>query len=1104
MNLSSFMGAGWASGPQLLSDNDGILLCRACHEGVDGKRDIVLAVLPAAEHPTPQSLDRLTHEYHVRDELDGAWAAKPLELVQEASRTILVLEDPGGEPLSWLLGAPMEIGSFLRLAIQIATALGEVHQHGLVHKDVKPANVLVNRTSGQVRLTGFGFASRQPRERQSPAPPESIAGTLSYMAPEQTGRMNRSIDSRSDLYSLGITLYQMLTGSLPFAASDPMELVHFHLARQPVPPSERVQNVPVPVSSMVMKLLAKTAEDRYQTVAGVKRDLRRCLDEWQAHARIESFRLGEDDVPDRLLIPEQLYGRAREVETLLSSFGRIVKSGAPELVLVSGYSGIGKSSVVNELHKVLLPPRGLFASGKFDQYKRDVPYSTLVEALESLTRPLLGKSDVELAAWRDAILEALGPNARLVVDLVPELKLIVGEQPPVPELPPQQAQSRFQLVFRRFIGVFARPEHPLVLFLDDLQWLDAATLDLLADLLQQTDVQQLMLIGAYRDNEVDCSHPLMRKLAAIRQAGAKVEEIKLAPLSCDDLQQLIADSLRLDRERAAPLAQLVHRKTAGNPFFAIQFLSALAEEELLAFDHHTTRWSWDLDRIHAKGYTDNVVDLMVEKLTRLPADTQKALQQFACLGNVAEIGALTLVRGISEKAVHAELWQAARLGLIERLETSYRFAHDRVQEAAYSLIPEALRAQSHLRIGRLLAAHTLSEKQEEAIFEIVNQLNRAVDLINSREEREHLAELNLIAGKRAQAASAHASGLSYFVAAAALLTDDCWQRRHELAFEVEINRAKCEYLTGQLAAAEVRLSSLSRRAGDMVEQAAVTCLRMEVLVALDQSSRAVDVSIDYLGHVGITWSPHPSEEEARREYQRVRSELGNRTTAELVALPLMTDRACLATMDVLTTLMVPALFTDPSLYYLAASRSVSLSLARGYSDGSCPQLECLGLAAATHFGDFEGGFRLGEVGYELVERRGLKRFQAKTYVLFGAALLPWGRHVRAGRDVLRFALQAANRSGDLTYAQFSYVSLTANLLAAGDPLPEVQGVAETGFQLAQKSSTANIVDMVSAQLAFVRTLRGLTQRFGLFNHEQFEESQTEARFAAARGQASTP
>jgi len=1104
MNLSSFMGAGWASGPQLLSDNDGILLCRACREGVDGKRDIVLAVLPAAEHPTPQSLDRLTHEYHVRDELDGAWAAKPLELVQEASRTILVLEDPGGEPLSWLLGAPMEIGSFLRLAIQIATALGEVHQHGLVHKDVKPANVLVNRTSGQVRLTGFGFASRQPRERQSPAPPESIAGTLSYMAPEQTGRMNRSIDSRSDLYSLGITLYQMLTGSLPFAASDPMELVHFHLARQPVPPSERVQNIPVPVSSMVMKLLAKTAEDRYQTVAGVKRDLRRCLDEWQAHARIESLRLGEDDVPDRLLIPEQLYGRAREVETLLSSFGRIVKSGAPELVLVSGYSGIGKSSVVNELHKVLLPPRGLFASGKFDQYKRDVPYSTLVEALESLTRPLLGKSDVELAAWRDAILEALGPNARLVVDLVPELKLIVGEQPPVPELPPQQAQSRFQLVFRRFIGVFARPEHPLVLFLDDLQWLDAATLDLLADLLQQTDVQQLMLIGAYRDNEVDCSHPLMRKLAAIRQAGAKVEEIKLAPLSCDDLQQLIADSLRLDRERAAPLAQLVHRKTAGNPFFAIQFLSALAEEELLAFDHHTTRWSWDLDRIHAKGYTDNVVDLMVEKLTRLPADTQKALQQFACLGNVAEIGALTLVRGISEKAVHAELWQAARLGLIERLETSYRFAHDRVQEAAYSLIPEALRAQSHLRIGRLLAAHTPSEKQEEAIFEIVNQLNRGVDLINSREEREHLAELNLIAGKRAQAASAHASGLSYFVAAAALLTDDCWQRRHELAFEVEINRAKCEYLTGQLAAAEVRLSSLSRRAGDMVEQAAVTCLRMEVLVALDQSSRAVDVAIDYLGHVGITWSPHPSEEEARREYQQVRSELGNRTTAELVALPLMTDRACLATMDVLTTLMVPALFTDPSLYYLAASRSVSLSLARGYSDGSCPQLECLGLAAATHFGDFEGGFRLGEVGYELVERRGLKRFQAKTYVLFGAALLPWGRHVRAGRDVLRFALQAANRSGDLTYAQFSYVSLTANLLAAGDPLPEVQGVAETGFQLAQKSSTANIVDMVSAQLAFVRTLRGLTQRFGLFNHEQFEESQTEARFAAARGQASTP
>ena len=525
--------------------------------------------------------------------------------------------------------------------------------------------------------------------------------------------------------------------------------------------------------------------------------------------RIDEFPLGEHDTPDRLLIPEKLYGRAREVETLLAAFDRIVTSGAPELVLVSGYSGIGKSSVVNELHKVLVPPRGLFASGKFDQYKRDIPYSTLAQAFQSLVRPLLGKSDTELSGWRDALREALGPNGRLMVDVVPELKLIIGEQPPVPELPPQDAQRRFQLVFRRFIGVFARPEHPLALFLDDLQWLDAATLDLLEDLLTRSDLQHLMLIGAYRDNEVTAAHPLMRKLDAIKTAGGKVAEITLAPLAREHLGQLIADALRCESERAAPLAHLVHEKTGGNPFFAIQFISALAEEGMLTFDHEAARWSWDLDRIHAKGYTDNVVDLMVGKLTRLPAETQQALQQLACLGNIAEITTLSIVLGTSEEQVHAALWPAVRQELVERLAGAYRFVHDRVQEAAYSLIPEERRGQAHLRIGRLLAAHTPPEKREEAIFDIVNQLNRGAALITSQDEREQLAELNLLAGKRAKASTAYASALTYLAAGAALLPDDAWERRHELTFALELHRAECEFLTGALAAAEERLTMLS-------------------------------------------------------------------------------------------------------------------------------------------------------------------------------------------------------------------------------------------------------------------------------------------------------
>jgi predicted ATPase len=789
----------------------------------------------------------------------------------------------------------MELSQFLRLAVGLAAALGKLHQQGLIHKDIKPANVLVNSETGQCWLTGFGIASRLPRERQSPEPPEVIAGTLAYMAPEQTGRMNRSIDSRSDLYSLGVTLYQMLTGSLPFTASDPMEWVHCHIARKPVPPSERLENVPTPLSAIIMKLLAKTAEERYQTAGGVERDLRRCLAEWEARGCIDDFPLGQQDTPDRLLIPEKLYGRAHEVETLLAAFDRIVKSGAPELVLVSGYSGIGKSSVVNELHKALVPPRGLFAAGKFDQYKRDIPYSTVAQAFQSLVRPLLSKNDTELRGWRDAILEALGPNGRLIVDIVPELKLIIGEQAQIPELPPQDTQRRFQRVLRRFIGVFARPEHPLALCLDDLQWLDPATLDLLDDLLAQQDVQHLMVIGAYRDNEVDSSHPLRRKLQAIRNTGARIAEIALAPLARKHTTRLIADALHCDPQRAAPLAQLVYDKTAGNPFFVIQFLHALADEDSLTFDHGAACWSWDLDRIRAKGYTENVIDLMVGKLTRLPADTQQALRQLASLGNVAAVTMLSMVQEVSEAQIHAALWEALRQELVEQLEGSYKFVHDRIQEAAYSLIPAALRAQTHLRIGRLLAAQTPPDKREETIFDIVLQLNRGAALISSREEREQLAEFNLLAGQRARSSTAYASALTYLNAGAALLTRNSWERRHELIFALEFKRAECEFLTGQLSVAEGRLVTLSNRAATTIERAVVACLRIDVCTALNQGSRAVAICLNYLRHVGIEWSPHPKDEEVRCEYKRIWSLLGGRTIEYLIDLPRMEDPASLAT-----------------------------------------------------------------------------------------------------------------------------------------------------------------------------------------------------------------
>jgi PAS domain S-box-containing protein len=540
----------------------------------------------------------------------------------------------------------------------------------------------------------------------------------------------------------------------------------------------------------------------------------------------------------------------------------------------------------------------------------------------------------------------------------------------------------------------------------------------------------------------------------------------------------------------------VHEKTGGNPFFAIQFISALADEGLLCFDHDTARWWWELDRLHAKGYTDNVADLMVGKLTRLPIATQTALQQLACLGNVAETTMLSIVLGRSNEEVESDLWDAVRLELVEHLEGSYRFIHDRVQEAAYSLIPERLRAEAHLLIGRLLAVHTPTEKREEAVFEIVNQLNRGFALITSRDEREQLAELNLLAGQRAKVTSAYASALTYLTAGAGLLPDDSWEHRHELAFALELHRAECEFLTGAFAESEQRLASLSTRAATTVERAAVACLRADLYTTLDQGSRAIAVGLDYLRHLGIDWTPHPTKEEAQREYQRIWSQLGSRPIETLIDLPLMSDPASLATLDVLTKIGPAAFYTDANLLALMTCRAVNLSLEHGNCDASCNAYVWLSMIAGARFGDYRAAvFRFGQLGYDLVEERGLKRFQARTYMDFGYGVLPWTRHVRAGRDLLRRAFEAASRIGDLTYAAYCGNQLNANFLATGDPLAEAEREAERGLAYAQKARFGFVIDAIASQLGLIRTLRGLTPTFGSFDDAEFDERRIELHFS---------
>jgi predicted ATPase/signal transduction histidine kinase/GAF domain-containing protein len=1053
-------------------------------------KGVASVLLVTAENGSLVYLNRLEREYAFRGELDAAWAARPIALTRCNDRPTLVLEDPGGEPLDQLLSGRLEATIFLRIAIGLTQAVRGVHERGLIHKDVKPANVLVDVVSGSAWLTGFGLASRLPREHQNPDAPEVIAGTLAYMAPEQTGWMNRSIDARSDLYSLGITFYEMLTGMLPFTAADPLEWVHCHIARQPTAPDQRVATVPAQLSAIVMKLMSKNAEERYQTAAGVEMDLRQCLAQWKSHGRFDPFPLGRHDMSDRLVIPEQLYGREREIDALFSIFDRVSAHGLTQLVLVSGYAGIGKSSVVNELHKALVPSRGLFASGKFDQYKRDIPYATLGQAFQSLVRSLLGQSEAKLGRWRDALREGLAPNGQLVVNLVPELELIIGVQPSVPDLAPQETKHRFQMVFREFVRVFARREHPLALLLDDLQWLDEATLDVIEDLSTQPDMQHLMLIAAYRDNEVDSGHPLMQKLEAIRRAGASVQEIRLTSLSIRDLTRLVVDCLHCEPERAAPLAQLVHEKTAGNPFFSVQFISSLTEEGLLTFDHGKAQWYWDLTRIDARDSSDNVVDLMIRKLNRFPPAILKVLQQLACLGNPLEVDQLSLIYEDSEE-MHVLLQEAVRTGLVVPSQRAYRFLHDRIQEAAYSSIPEHLRGAEHLRIGRLLAARTSPEEISDKIFDIVSQLNRGSHLMASLADRHSAAELNLIAGKRAKNAIAFASAVSYLAAGRALLTEDSWEQQYRLTFDLELNRAECEFMTGEVSKAEQRLAMLSPRAANFADLAAIIDIQAKLYTHVGKTGDAVAICLASLRRASVLLSPHPTDEDVCREYERMCQQIGARNIASLIDIPRMHDSEWRKVMNVMAALTVPANLYDANLMDLVIFRIANLSLEHGNTDESCIGYANLCLILGPRFGDYHAGYRFAQLSVDLVDKLGAERFKTRVYSYFGTLVSPWLRHIRESYAFSHRACEAALKTGDLTWASFAWRARVATRLACGDPLAEVQREAETGLAFARKVQFGLAIELISSLLRVTRLLRGQTPSFASFNDHEFDETDYE-------------
>ena len=1030
----------------------------------------ILMVVPGGDHDSVESIKRLEREYSLKSELDADWAAQPIELTQYNDRMALVLKDPGGEPLDQLLGQPLDLPKFLRIAIPLAGALRRAHERGLIHKDIKPTNVLVNMASGVAWLTGFGIASHLQREHREAQPPELIAGTLAYMAPEQTGRMNRSIDSRCDLYSLGVTFYEMLTGTLPFATFDPVELIHCHIARQPEPLVERVPGIPATLSAIILKLMAKDPEDRYQTARGVEADLRRCLGEWESTGRIERFRLAVRDLPDRLVVPERLYGRSSEVAMLADSFERVARDGRQALVLVSGYSGVGKSSVVNELQQVVISRRGLFAAGKFEPHERDIPFAPIVRAFHNLMRSVLLSSEADLRRWREEIRRALGANARLITDLVPEVALVIGPQEPVPDLPPQQAEARFRRVLQRFVGAFARPEHPLVLFVDDLQWLDRASLAVLRDLATHDEAMHLLLIGAYRQNEVGPTHPLSATLSAIRDVSF-VQEIEVAPLRWEDIGALISDALHQGRDRTQPLADVAHEKTGGNPFFVIQFLHELADERCLAFDFSTGAWTWDLEQINAKGYTENVFELLAGKLDRLSATTRDALRDLAFL-NVGRTGFLSIARGYSESELHAALAEATKSGFVTRGADGYAFCHDRIREAAYALAPESERAAVHLRIGRSLLAKLPQSDASDKVFDVVGQLNSGAALVTSAAERLRIAEVNLLAGRRARATSAYQSALMHLATGETLLSDEHWALHYALRFPLALYRAECEFLTGDLAAAEERLSQLWKHAVGPADLSAVTCLRMAVCTTLDRTDRAVEIGLEQLRIFGVHLSVHPGAEEVREEYDLLRRHLVERPVETLVGLRSTSDPNFLGVMEVLLAMLPAAVFTDKNLHDLAVLRMCNFSLEHGHCDASIMAYAHLSMALGPRFGDYRDGFRFGNLASGLAERDEFARYRGKVYTVVGYHVLPWTRPIQEAFSLMQRAYQLGVETGDLLFAGFSSVHLISLHLASGDRLQDVDAEAQRHLAYCRRARFGLLVYCLLGQLHLVHSLRG--------------------------------
>ncbi|NDJ20895.1 AAA family ATPase [Nostoc sp. B(2019)] len=1009
-------------------------------------------------YPSFTELVQFRNQYTIAKNLNLPGIIQTYSLEPYQNSSALVMEDFGGISLKEWSGKckdGVSLTEFFEIAIALCNTLDLLYRHRIIHKDIKPANILIHPDTKQVKLIDFSIASLLPRETQTLMSPNVLEGTLGYLSPEQTGRMNRGIDYRTDFYSLGVTFYELLLGSLPFQSNDAMELVHCHIAKQPTPLEQF--KIPKSISDIVMKLMAKNAEDRYQSALGLRYDLEICLHQLQKIGKIEDFQIAQRDVCDRFLIPEKLYGRETEVKTLLEAFNHITNN-QTELMLVAGFSGIGKTAIVNEVHKPIVRQRGYFIKGKFDQFNRNIPFSAFVQAFRDLMGQLSRESDAQLSSWKTKILAALGDNGQVIIEVIPELEQIISKQPPAPELSGTAAQNRFNLLFQKFIQIFTTKEHPLVIFLDDLQWTDSASLKLMQLLMSESESGYLLLIGAYRNNEVSNTHPLMLTLKEIGKENTNINTITLAPLSTVSLNQLVADTLNCSPEIAQPLSNLVYQKTQGNPFFSTQFLKVLYEDGLIQFDLDNGNWQCDIAEVKALALSDDVVEFMALQLQKLPEVTQDVLKLAACIGNQFDLATLAIVSQKSETETATALWKALQEGLIlpqseiykfylgretqdiaQGLQAvMYKFLHDRVQQAAYSLIPEKQKQSTHQKIGQLLLQSTPQTEIESNIFDIVNQLNVGISNLKNSSEKDELAQLNFIAGHRAKATTAYESANKYLNLGIELLNQNAWDSHYKLILSLHDEAAELAYLTGRFEQVEQHINIIRQHTKSLLDQVKAYEILIQAYLAQNQLQEAINTALEVLQKLGIHLPKQPKKIQTLVGLTTTKLSLAGKKPVDLVNLPRMSNPNQLAAMRILSSALSAAYIGHPDLLPLTVFKQVNLSVKYGNTSLSAFTYSWFGLIHCGILLDIETGYQFGQLALQLLDVFNAKEQQCKTLFMVNCFINHWHGHIRETINPLLTAYQSGLETGDVEYASWAILIRSLHLYSIGEDLTKVE------------------------------------------------------------------